>query len=94
MSDIKCPVCGEKIEHIEDGWCNCKKRCIGSGSIDLWLNFIRTRKALDLAIGALNKIKALDNNGNYDIEDYDCQVARITQEAIEQINEIKGGKDE
>ena len=55
----------------------------------------RLRKALDLAIDALNKIKTLDDNGNYEIEDYDCQVARITQEALEQINEItKGGDNE
>lgn len=49
MSKLICPFCGEKIEHIEDGWCNCKNRCTGSGSIDLWLQFLRTRKALDKA---------------------------------------------
>lgn len=47
MSDMKCPVCGEKIEHIEDGWCNCKNRCLGSGSISLWQELIRTRKELE-----------------------------------------------
>ena len=47
MSDMKCPFCGEKIEHIEDGWCNCKNRCIGSGSISLWQELIRTRKTLE-----------------------------------------------
>lgn len=52
----------------------------------------RTRKALDVAVDALKGIKALDDNGNYDIEDYDCQVARIITQALEQINEIKGGK--
>ena len=49
MSNMKCPFCGEKIEHIEDGWCNCKNRCTGSGSIELWLQFLRTRKALEVA---------------------------------------------
>lgn len=55
MTKLNCPFCGEKIEHIEDGWCNCKNRCTGSGSIELWLQFIRTRKALDVAVDALNK---------------------------------------
>ena len=53
MSELKCPFCGEKIEHIEDGWCNCKNRCTGSGSIELWLQFLRTRKALDVAVDAI-----------------------------------------
>ena len=41
MSNMKCPICGEKIEHIEDGWCNCKNRCLGSGSISLWQELIK-----------------------------------------------------
>ena len=57
MSELKCPFCGEKIEHIVDGWCNCKNRCTGSGSIELWLQFLRTRKALDVAVDALKEIK-------------------------------------
>lgn len=60
-NDMKCPVCGEKIEHIEDGWCNCKNRCLGSGSIDLWLNFIRTSRALDVAVDALDVISQITN---------------------------------
>lgn len=48
MGGMKCPFCGEKIEHIEDGWCNCKNRCVGSGSISLWQELIRTRKALEI----------------------------------------------
>lgn len=63
MSDIKCPVCGEKIEHIEDGWCNCKNRCIGSGSISLWQELARTKKQLvtkcnqlEIAVDELKRI--------------------------------------
>lgn len=48
-----------------------------------------TRKALDVAVDALKEIKALDDNGNYDIEDYDCQVAKITTEALEQITALE-----
>ena len=47
MSELKCPVCGEKIEHIKDGWCNCKNRCTGSGSVSLWQELIRIRKELE-----------------------------------------------
>lgn len=56
---------------------------------ELETELIRTRKALDVAVDALKGIKALDDNGNYDIEDYDCQVARITTQALEQITELE-----
>lgn len=67
MSDMKCPFCGEKIEHIEDGWCNCKNRCTGSGSIELWLQFLRTRKQLEMANAELEYIKEqIEKNGVFD----------------------------
>ncbi|MFQ6703551.1 MAG: hypothetical protein ACLRFP_00505 [Alphaproteobacteria bacterium] len=67
MSDMKCPFCGEKIEHIEDGWCNCKNRCTGSGSIELWLQFLRTRKQLEMANAELDYIKEqIEKNGAFD----------------------------
>lgn len=67
MSDMKCPFCGEKIEHIEDGWCNCKNRCTGSGSIELWLQFLRTRKQLEMANAELEYIKEqIEKNGAFD----------------------------
>lgn len=56
-----CPFCGEKIEHIEDGWCNCKNRCTGSGSIELWLQFLRTRKALDYAIDVIQTVAKMSD---------------------------------
>lgn len=63
MSKLICPFCGEKIKHIEDGWCNCKNRCTGSGSIELWLQFLRTRKALDVALCSLQDIA--ESNGDF-----------------------------
>lgn len=67
MSDMKCPFCGEKIEHIEDGWCNCKNRCTGSGSIELWLQFLRTRKQLEMANAELEYIKEqIEKNSAFD----------------------------
>ena len=61
MSDMKCPVCGEKIEHIRDGWCNCNNRCIGSGSLSLWQALIDSMKEHDLCHDALvERTKELD----------------------------------
>lgn len=84
MSNLKCPVCGEKIEHIEDGWCNCKNRCTGSGSIDLWLNFIRTRKALDVAVDALKRIAGADK----ECRDYGWKMVEMKSNAAEALKQI------
>ena len=63
MSDMKCPVCGEKIEHIRDGWCNCNNRCIGSGSLSLWQALIDSMKEHDLCHDALvERTKELDRS--------------------------------
>ena len=92
MSNMKCPFCQQELNtenyyiHCHNPHCN--KTVDMDGNEELWQELITTRKALDVAVDALKEIKALDDNGKYDIEDYDCQVARITQEAIEQINEI------
>lgn len=59
----------------------------------------RTRKALDVAVDKLKNIKAFYQ------ESYDCpnninwhtvaqRLANEAKDALEQINEIKGGKDE
>lgn len=81
MSNMKCPICGEKIEHIEDGWCNCKNRCLGSGSISLWQELIRTRKALELAVDALNYANKCIKGGcvNWETE-IDRALEQITAE--------------
>lgn len=92
MSNLKCPVCGEKIEHIEDGWCNCKNRCVGSGSMDLWLNFIRTRKALDIAVSQLKKTRDYIEDCRYQETNYflvdSKDVSIIFDETNESLKEI------
>ena len=103
-NELKCPFCQQEMEITmfargrEFVSCN-NPNCIisdwGGCSKQIIMELITTRKALDVAMDALKEIKALDDNGNYDIEDYDCQVANITTKTLEQINEItKGGKDE
>ena len=85
MSDMKCPFCGEKIEHIKDGWCNCKNRCTGSGSISLWQELIRTRKALDVAVGAL---KDCEKILKADRKDWGYLTAKVALNQIEALAEI------
>lgn len=84
---MKCPICGEKIEHITDGWCNCKNRCTGSGSISLWQELICTRKALDVAKDTIRHVDwFFDGDYNVDAKtmhnEIKCAIKGIT--ALEQ----------
>jgi len=63
MNDMKCPFCGRKLgrKNINDIMCSNEK-CVSwkgnfYGSEDLWKELIRTRKALDVAVDEINKIK-------------------------------------
>lgn len=89
MSDIKCPICSEKIEHIEDGWCNCKNRCLGSGSIDLWLNFIRSRKALDVAVDAIKNATEYLGNQEPLVDVMAMNLYTDLSKALEQITALE-----
>ena len=59
MSDMKCPFCQQELQedvgYDGDYSCpNCEEPYFGSP--ELWQELIRTRKALDVAVDALNKI--------------------------------------
>ena len=61
MSDMKCPFCNSELDMDMCGECGCpNEQCQKSvfmfGSEELWQELIRTRKALDVAVDALNKI--------------------------------------
>lgn len=58
MSDMKCPICGTILDKafINDKIRGCPK-CRNMGNIELWQELIRTRKALDVAVGALKSAK-------------------------------------
>lgn len=86
MSELKCPICGEKIEHIEDGWCNCKNRCLGSGSISLWQELIRIRKALEIAVDG---IKYMRNNCLEYAADYMDKAAEVLEQITAEQKDIK-----
>ena len=85
MSDMKCPFCnGELVGTIGHPICrnqNCVM-CDDPMPQDLLEELIRTRKALDLAINVLNRVK-------------DVKYEEYIDEKLEQIESItKGGKDE
>ena len=61
MSDMKCPFCNSELDMDMCGECGCpNEQCQKSvfmfGSEELWQELIRTRKALDVAVDALNRI--------------------------------------
>ena len=93
MSDMKCPFCQQELKL--DSWnevymCrnpNCK-HLLGFGTKELWKELITTRKALDLAVCALNRINCEMRKET--IPDFAVFVDAL--KALEQINEIKGGK--
>ena len=95
MSDkLLCPFCQQELDIDpcgEMGCLNakCKKSTFLIGTKELWQELIRTRKALDVAMDALKLIKYRNENYNRD-DSPDCIDATLT---LDQINEIKGGKD-
>lgn len=66
MSDMKCPFCQQELKY--DAWnevymCrnpNCK-HLLGFGTKELWQELIRTRKALAIAVDAIDEILYLDS---------------------------------
>lgn len=88
MSDMKCPFCQQELKYESEVYVcrnpNCK-HLLGFGSKELWQELIRTRKALDVAVDALNKIK-----GKHDPR---CAVYHIDEktayDALEQITALE-----
>ena len=102
MSDMKCPFCQQELHQDQDGYYTCYTDNCGcmayggngaSGSESLWKTLITTRKALDVAVDALKRVRKCHN--------YTTDEGFVAYEAlyklgeIEQINEItKGGDNE
>ena len=98
MSDtkLKCPFCNEKLDN-DDVLCSCiNEYCEESfdmvGTEMIWQKVIdlkeeldRTRKALDVAVDALNYANKCIKGGCVNWGTH-------IDKALEQINEIKGGK--
>ena len=64
MNEMKCPFCNSEIEQLNDQQrslfhCSNIVCCKGGhyiGNISMWRDLIRTRKALDVAVDALNTL--------------------------------------
>lgn len=71
MSDMKCPVCGKDMVFIEsdEGFdvfvCTSSKcKCLGYANESVWKYIDHTRKALKIAVDALEEYE--------DADSYDC----------------------
>ena len=57
MNDMKCVKCNTDLERIGDFYTCTNPHCTLCGDKDIWQELIRTRKALDVAIDEVTKIK-------------------------------------
>lgn len=87
MKDMKCPVCQTILDKsfLSDKVRGCPK-CRNIGNIDLWQKLDHTKKALDLALDALKRIK----NHATAIDTARCRA----EMALDQINKTLEQKDE
>ena len=92
MSELKCPFCQQELQETYDGkqfWCSNYKDPTHPinmlGTKELWQELITTRKALDVAMNALKRIAEPQAWSPIYAE------SLIAKDALEQINEIKGG---
>lgn len=90
MSNLKCPFCNKPLQptHRSENeyWCenyDCTETSWKFGSISLWQELIRTRKALDVAVDALNAGKTLA-----DIAGFKMLVAGL-EEALNKITALE-----
>ena len=87
MSNMKCPFCQQELEYNKDYaeyqcWNpNCEQTNACVGSKNLWQALITTRKALDIAVEALERIKEPITWGSLYLEQ------EIADEALKQINQ-------
>ena len=79
MSDMECPICGTILDKafINDKIRGCPK-CRNMGNTELWQELIRTRKALEIAVDALDRMAIYDSI--YDI---------IARNAMKRIKELE-----
>ena len=85
MNELKCPFCQQELRNIHPTYVICDN-CRITGEDRLWQELITTRKALDVAIDALDASKTLA-----DIAGFKILVAGI-EKALEQIQNITKGE--
>lgn len=85
---MKCPVCGTILDKafLSDKVRGCPK-CKNIANIDLWQELIRTRKALEIAVDALEDYEDRDS---YDCNGDWCGCEHSTaHETLEQITALE-----
>jgi len=89
MTELKCPFCQKKLEIDHDithsGYC---KKCDLYGDEQLWQELIHTRKALEIAVGALREI-GFGKNINIIPDDESAKYINLSVEALEQITALE-----
>ena len=96
MNELKCPFCGgEMIGSIGHSVCHYNPKC------PIYDEFVpqevldkleTTRKALDVAVDALKRYEFSGSFNHYGEFKQDLKEMTEAHKALEQINEIKGGK--
>lgn len=100
MSDMKCPFCNKPLQPTlrlsDEYWCenyDCPRTSIKwTGSQKLWQELIRTRKALEIAVVALNKYTDASGNWWYGYEfqgHYEDYAGEYADKALEQITALE-----
>ena len=86
MSDMKCPFCQQElVKDTPFAW-NCpNEECVETdmmwGTANMWQELIRTRKALDVAVDALNAVTATPLNSRV--------IHDVANKALEQITALE-----
>lgn len=91
MNDMKCPFCQQELDYLAEDiyggmYCpNCKKHDL-FGNEKMWQELIRTRKALEIAVDALKRIKFRGEHSKYEC----CKVSGIiAQGALDKITALE-----
>jgi hypothetical protein len=91
-NDMKCPFCQQELEEdyldvklfgCENQKCKYSTHYDTVGTKELWLELIRTRKALELAITGLKNCKTRDHIGAV------CRTPEYVDKILEQITALE-----
>lgn len=94
MSDMKCPFCNKKLEPIgtsgqfQCGTWGCDASFNFIATRDVWEYIDRTRKALEVAKGALKELRPAEKKSCYLVPTVST-TQRIIDEALEQITALE-----
>ena len=102
MSNMKCPFCNKPLQPTyrseNEYWCenyDCAESSWKFGSMPLWQELIRTRKALDVAVDAIKNATEYLGNQEPLVDVMAMNLHTDLSKALEQITALtKGGNNE